>query len=96
MYLIVYGYYYFLVLDVDKCFICVKKKYYIIYLYYDLVIFRIFFFNIEKKKEFRVVFFGKIGVGKSVIGNIIFGEMLFEFLMFVIFVIKKCLCKFCI
>lgn len=41
--------------------------------------------------EIRIVFIGKIGLGKSVIGNIIFGEKLLIFGLLGKFVIIKCL-----
>lgn len=41
--------------------------------------------------EIRIVFFGRMGNGKSVIGNIILGKKVFKFLVFGLFIIKNCL-----
>lgn len=42
-------------------------------------------------EEIRIVFFGKMGMGKSVIGNIIFGKMLFELFVLGLLIMSRCL-----
>lgn len=55
-----------------------------------------YFFIIELsylKNEVRVVFFGKIGSGKSFIGNIIFNKDVFVLVFYGVFVMFKCISK---
>lgn len=47
-------------------------------------------FSIDVDNEVRIVFFGKIGVGKSVIGNLIFGGKVFKLMVLVFFIISCC------
>lgn len=50
-------------------------------------------FSIDVDNEVRIVFFGKIGVGRSVIGNLIFGGKVFELMVLVLFIISCCILK---
>lgn len=55
---------------------------------YNLIIYNF----IVGSEDIRIVFFGKMGMGKSVIGNIIFGKKLFElFVLLVLLILSKCL-----
>lgn len=51
---------------------------------------KVYILDVENNEEIRIVFFGKMGVGKSVFGNIIFGNNVFVLKVLVLFIISCC------
>lgn len=51
---------------------------------------KVYILDVENNEEIRIVFFGKMGVGKSVFGNIIFGDNMFVLKVLVLFIISCC------